>query len=364
MHFWQLTTPMHDITPALMEMSNWNMLHWLVTGLILLHLFLANRSQALMLWCQQVLLPLLRIERDEQIPDDSPTELVAPEFEVEDQECEEEWTSFKTQAELFVQSFENVPGVDVSLPSHNWSMGCATDIGQRAENQDFAICCSLNDHVYLAVLSDGCGGHPNGSQASRCCAIAAATSIVRFVACHEGDLSEIDWEPVAKNAICMSSDVIAAEVAMTGFCFQESTRSTCLIAIATHDTVTFAASGDGGAWMYELPQRQIQPILSPSYGHLLRSSVGPVLDGEVTTVTIPWPESGFFLMASDGVSDIIEAESFLRAAQLSLVDHQGDVQKSSLQLLNLLKQFGQTDDNMTLAIICRPQLSRQRPGEI
>lgn len=241
--------------------------------------------------------------------------------------------------------------MDEEGPVRHWQVSA---VGQRAENQDRCAASSR-----WAVVSDGMGGHAGGARAAELTRDAAVAAIDEDSG---GDLALVLAEAVRRaNQAVRTGQETDPSVAGMG--------ATLVAAVAAEVTAeasrwVVANIGDSPAWLVTTDgARQVttdhtlaaamaaardddtdEPIPERAH-HLLMRAIG-LADDEPPDVHDVVLESGDALvLASDGVSDVFDAEAVAAAIRAAGAD--GDPARS---LVDGALEAG-TSDNVTVVVL-------------
>ena len=184
----------------------------------------------------------------------------------------------------------------------------------RDTQEDYLITFQVGD-LFVGILADGAGGHPGGEQASYWGTVGAACSVIRNLTFGSSE-RQPNLEKVARQAVLDASFAISIQAASLGVPMRSSMRSTLIVVIATADQFAWAHLGDGGGWTIRATPRRFEPFLTPAKGklpHLLTSSLGPYIAGDISSGSRDWGDADFLVIASDGVADVIATDVFFNA---------------------------------------------------
>jgi len=245
-----------------------------------------------------------------------------------------------------------------SVSPIGWRGGFRSDKGPyRTNNQDYGCLFGIGDKA-VAGVADGVAGLPAGADAS-CCAITAASSHLAYYLGRNP--TEDELPDILHHA------VLSASHALTGKALRDNMhgmRTTLALVIATPknyyaesigDSKFIVVRKDGKVEVLVEPQRVPGAPLNE-----LAASLGPVIDGDPQSSSLPVLSGDLLIGGSDGLWNIVDDE-FPQAIIAAVQQFNGDLQLiADTVLANLVEE---TDplrlpcrDNLTIALAYRDDI--------
>ncbi len=240
-----------------------------------------------------------------------------------------------------------------------WRFGIASDIGDRAEQQDRAAIVESSDgDDYLVAVADGMGGYQGGALAAQA-VIDAATPFFE---------TAIVSDPLSSlGALCSEAHRAIVQIGEHG---GQSPGSTCVLLYLSADEACWVHVGDSRLYHFR-KKRLVTRTLDHSMAQVLVSR-GETAETEIADSPLqnqlymrlggtqePDPEFGaaevqpgdLFMLCSDGFWASVDPQ------EVAAVMSEDDLQAAAERLVQLAKErAGSGGDNITVAMA---QLRRQ-----
>ncbi len=239
----------------------------------------------------------------------------------------------------------------------------ATDVGKAREiNEDSYY---VDEEVGLFIVADGMGGHQAGEVASEV-AVKTISSTIKEAISQNPKGNQVP--KVIEKAIAKANEEIYTR--SIGNPDLNGMGTTIVLALCQKNKVYIAHVGDSRAYMIqnntikqltqdhsavanlikrgEITARQAR--IHPQR-HIITRALGTSEDVEIDISSYPWQKGEYFILCSDGLTDMLEDEEIKDVVS----SHEGSSYDKCRELINLANERG-GQDNVTVILVFKDKL--------
>ena len=234
-----------------------------------------------------------------------------------------------------------------------------TDTGLvRRENQDAYATAVIADCT-VAVVCDGMGGTNGGHMAST---IAVDTLLEKLRDTFRPDMEQAQVKNAVLQGIAQANDAIRAKAAEDETLVNMGTTMVCAVC-RDNEALVFNVGDSRGYLIGESGIRQItrdhsvvenmveKGDITPQEArrhpsrNLITRALGPDIQAQADTFSVPWKQGDFILLCTDGLVNTVSDQEMLFE-----VLHDGDIESCLDHLLQISLQRG-APDNITAVLL-------------
>lgn len=242
-------------------------------------------------------------------------------------------------------------------PIGTWNVALSSITGNtRKENQDHGIAFEIEGNQVL-IAADGCGGLPYGKEAANIAVNTAVHSLTNSCNANKSETAQIPEALACKALENAAKQLVLKGKKLNITDIKGGLRTTLIVVVVTNKEIGYCYIGDGGGYILR-QSGEIIKFLEPQKGaaaNILAASLGPVMEGQPCSGTLPRFPGDFLVMGSDGVFDYV-GNNFIPNVLRMAIECKGDLQKVVDQVLNELVNAQDDkgylcDDNLTFGIM-------------